>query len=55
MAWFINFCAPFLPNDSTININRYIQAACLLVFTIMYACAHIYYKICVTDQSATEE
>lgn len=46
MTWYMNFCAPFLPNDPTINFHRYFQAALLALYTLAYAILHIYYKIC---------
>ena len=44
MAWSMNFCAPFLPNDPTINAHRYFQACMLLLYTLIYALLHAYYK-----------
>lgn len=46
MTWYMNFCAPFLPNDPTINFHRYLQAALLALYTLSYAILHIYYKFC---------
>lgn len=45
MAWYFNFCAPALPNDPTINFNRYFQTGCLAVFMFLYLIVHVYYKI----------
>ena len=44
MAWYMNFCAPFLPNDPTINFHRHLQAALLALYTLAYALLHFYYK-----------
>jgi len=44
MAWYMNFCAPFIPNDPTINFHRYAQVTLLLLYTIAYAILHAYYK-----------
>ena len=43
MTWFINFCAPFLPNDETINFHRYVQVGVLAAYTMLYAIVHFYY------------
>jgi hypothetical protein len=40
----MNFCAPFLPNDPTINFHRYLQASLLALYTLAYAILHFYYK-----------
>lgn len=45
-TWFMNFCAPFIPNDPTINFHRLIQSALLLAYTLFYATVHIYYLYC---------
>ena len=55
MTWFINFCAPFLPNDPTINFHRYVQGACLLILTLIYLVTHIYYKICAPTPLTSDE
>lgn len=44
MVWYMNFCAPFLPNDPTINFHRTFQAFILVLYSLLYACLHIYYK-----------
>ena len=43
-TWFINFCAPFLPNDPTINTHRVLQSSILLAYTLLYAALHAYYS-----------
>ena len=43
MTWYMNFCAPFIPNDPTINFHRYFQTATLAVYTLIYGLIHIYY------------
>jgi hypothetical protein len=45
-SWFINFCAPFIPNDPTINFHRTLQVALLLIYTLFYAAVHFYYIYC---------
>ena len=55
MVWFINFCAPFLTNDPTINFHRYLQGGILLLLTVIYAVAHIYYKICAPPPLTPDE
>lgn len=42
----MNLCAPFLPNDSTINTHRFFQASLLLIYSLIYAVLNIYYKFC---------
>lgn len=44
MTWFMNFCAPFLPNDPTINANRYLQASLLTVYTVGYLILLYYFR-----------
>jgi hypothetical protein len=44
MPWYMNFCAPFLPNDPTINFHRRVQASLLALYTLAYAILHFYYK-----------
>ncbi len=39
----MNFCAPFMPNDSTINFHRYFQVAVLTLYSIFYLVLHTYY------------
>lgn len=46
MTWYMNFCAPFMPNDPTINFHRSFQVSLLVVYTIVYALVHIYYLYC---------
>lgn len=55
MTWYMNFCAPFIPNDPTINFHRYFQGALLLLYTIAYAFVHIYYKFWGPDSQIEEE
>lgn len=55
MTWYMNFCAPFIPNDPTINFHRYFQGALLLLYTIAYAFVHIYYKFWGPDSLVEEE
>ena len=43
MTWYINFCAPFLPNDETINFHRHIQVGALAAYTMLYTLVHFYY------------
>lgn len=43
MTWYMNFCAPFMPNDSTINFHRYFQASLLTLYSIGYLVIHTYY------------
>lgn len=50
----MNFCAPFIPNDPTINFHRYFQGALLLLYTIAYAFVHIYYKFWGPDSLVEE-
>jgi hypothetical protein len=45
-TWFMNFCAPFLPNDPTINFHRLAQTALLLAYTLLYSVLHTYYLFC---------
>lgn len=40
----MNFCAPFLPNDPTINFHRYLQTTLLALYTLAYGILHFYYK-----------
>jgi hypothetical protein len=40
----MNFCAPFIPNDPTINFHRYFQASLLALYTLAYGLLHFYYK-----------
>ena len=39
----MNFCAPFMPNDPTINANRYIQVGILAAYSLLYALVYLYY------------
>lgn len=55
MTWYMNFCAPFIPNDPTINFHRYFQGALLLLYTIAYTFVHIYYKFWGPDSLVEEE
>lgn len=55
MTWYMNFCAPFIPNDPTINFHRYFQGSLLLLYTIAYAFIHIYYKFWGPDSLVDEE
>lgn len=43
MTWYFNFCAPFIPNDPTINFHRYVQVALLVIYTLCYAAVYTYY------------
>jgi hypothetical protein len=43
MVWFMNFCAPYIPNDPVINFHRYFQAALLAGYTLLYSVVHVYY------------
>ena len=43
MPWYMNFCAPFMPNDPTINFHRSFQVALLAAYTLIYGLIHIYY------------
>lgn len=43
MTWYMNFCAPFIPNDPTINFHRFVQGILLLLYSLMYAGVHFYY------------
>lgn len=45
MAWYFNFCAPFLTNDSVINFHRFVQTSCLIGFMLLYIIVHFYYKM----------
>jgi hypothetical protein len=36
MVWYMNFCMPFLSDDSAINFNRYIMAAELVLLLVFY-------------------
>jgi hypothetical protein len=49
MAWYMNFCAPFIPNDPTINFHRLIQTILFLLYTLAYALLHTYYKYCISS------
>ena len=49
--WFINFCAPILPNDPTLNFHRNLQACLLLAYTLCYAALHLYHTICAAPSS----
>ena len=49
MAWYFNFCTPSIPNDPTINLHRYFQTGCLIIFIFIYSIVHIYYKMCGPD------
>lgn len=55
MPWYFNFCAPHLPNDSTINFHRYVQTGCLLAFLAIYVIIHIYYKLFGSDPNEEKE
>ena len=55
MTWFMNFCAPFIPNDPTINFNRYVQASLVAAYTLAYGIIHFYYKFCQSSKQAQEE
>ena len=46
MTWYMNFCAPFMPNDPTINFHRFFQIAILAVYTLLYGIVHAYYMWC---------
>ena len=46
MVWYINFCAPFMPNDPTLNFHRYFQVALLASYTLVYTFIHAYYLFC---------
>jgi len=52
--WFINFCAPFIPNDPTINFHRRAQAVLLLSYTLFYATLHIYYTYCASSSEEAQ-
>jgi len=39
----MNFCAPFVPNDPTINLHRYFQTSLLAIYSLVYGLIHIYY------------
>lgn len=45
MTWYFNFCAPTIPNDSTINFHRGFQTAELITLMIIFVLYHTYYKI----------
>lgn len=36
MVWYMNYCMPFLSNDSAVNFNRYIMAAELVLLLVFY-------------------
>lgn len=55
MPWYFNFCAPHLPNDSTINFHRFVQTGCLVGFLALYVIIHIYYKLCGPDPQEEKE
>ena len=46
MTWYMNFCAPFMPSDPTINFHRFLQVALLAVYTLLYGVIHAYYMWC---------
>lgn len=50
----MNFCAPFIPNDPTINFHRYVQAALVAAYTLAYGIIHFYYKFYQTPKPAPE-
>lgn len=39
----MNFCAPFIPNDSTINFHRLFQGILLALYSLAYVAVHVYY------------
>lgn len=43
MTWYIDFCAPFMPNDPAINFHRFFQTSLLAAYTICYIVLHAYY------------
>lgn len=46
MTWYMNFCAPFQPNDPTMNFHRSIQVAILAAYTLIYGLIYAYYMWC---------
>lgn len=36
MVWYMNFCMPFLSNDTAVNFNRYIMVAELMMLLVFY-------------------
>ena len=54
MTWFMNFCAPFIPNDPTINFHRYVQASLVAAYTLAYGIIHFYYKFYQSSKPAPE-
>jgi hypothetical protein len=53
--WPVNFCAPFLPNDPTINFHRLVQSSILLSFTLFYISVYIYFLLCASQNDSSEE
>ena len=51
MAWYFNFCAPTLPNDSVIAFHRGFQTAKIIVMLLMFSLYHTYYKFISNDAS----
>lgn len=43
MTWYMNFCSPFIPNDSTINFHRLFQGILLTLYSVAYVAVHVYY------------
>ena len=54
MTWYFNFCAPTIPNDSTISFHRGFQTAELIVMFLIFAVLHTYYKLCGSSPLSTE-
>lgn len=46
MPWNLNFCAPFIPSDPTIEFHRLAQTALLILYFLLYLAVHSYYKFC---------
>lgn len=54
MTWYFNFCAPTIPNDSTISFHRGFQTGELIVMFLIFAVLHTYYKLCGPSPLSTE-
>lgn len=54
-SWYMNFCAPFLPNDPTINFHRLVQAVLLLSYTLFYVAVYLYFLYCGPENAASQE
>lgn len=45
MAWYFDFCSPYVPNDPVINFHRKFQAGEIIILMIMYMAVHTYYRL----------